>query len=216
MYLPGLSGFIGLDIDIGHADGKDGLQGFYRVMEILAGKPAGRLPSYLGELPRNFPCYTKTPRGGLHLLFKYGGECKAANLNAGEHCVELKYLNSGLSVGEKSEGSYVLYGDPADAPDLPPFLATLLNPQPKPAPRPQFRRGTKPGLENIVQKIWEKNGDRHNQNQKDFAWRCAYFGYGLEETLEFVKSRPDIFGDGRDTETVIRHAWNANTARVAS
>jgi hypothetical protein len=121
-----------------------------------------------------------------------------------------------LSLGEKTEGVYILCGDPADAPDLPLFLAALINPRPEPAPQPQFRRGTKPGLENITQKIREKNGDRHNQNQKDFAWRCAYFGYSLDETLEFVKSRPDVFGDDQDTETVVRHAWSANTARAAS
>jgi hypothetical protein len=119
-------------------------------------------------------------------------------------------------LGEKAEGPYILCGDPADAPDLPPFLVELINPQPKPALRPQYQRGTKPGLESIARKIQEKNGDRHNQNQKDFAWRCAYFGYGFEETLEFVKANPNIFGTGADMETVIRHAWNANTARVAS
>jgi hypothetical protein len=214
MYLPGLSGFIGLDIDIGHAGGKDGLRGFYRVMETLAGKPTERLPSFLRDLPHNFPCYTRTPRGGLHLLFKYAGICKTANLNSGENGVEVKHLNSCLSLGEKAEGIYILCGDPADAPGLPPFLAGLLNPHPE--PQPQFRRGTKPGLESVARKIREKNGDRHNQNQKDFAWRCAYFGYGLAETLEFVKGRPDIFGDGLDTEAVIRHAWRANTARAAS
>jgi hypothetical protein len=148
-----MSGFIGLDIDIGHSDGKDGLQGFYRVMETLAGKSMERLPSFLRDLPRNFSCYTRTPRGGLHLLFKYTGECKTANLNAGEYGIEIKYLNSGLSLGEKAEGAYVFCGDPADAPDLPPFFVELINPQPKASPQPQFRHGAKPGLEKILDGI---------------------------------------------------------------
>jgi hypothetical protein len=215
MYCPDLSGFIGLDIDIGHADGKDGLQGFYRVMETLAGKPAERLPSYLRDLPRNFPCYAKTPRGGLHLLFKYSGGCKTANLNTGEYGIEIKYLNSGLSLGEKAEGIYTLYGDPTDAPDLPPFLVELINPQPKAQPRVTAYRqhNNKPSLEKILDKVLTLSGG-HNSRQKDFAWRCAYFGYSLEETLELVKSRPDVFGDDSDTDTVIRHAWTANTVRA--
>jgi hypothetical protein len=216
MYLPGMAGFIGLDIDLGHVDGRDGLQGFYRAMEILAGKPAERLPSCLRCLPRNFPCYTRTPRGGLHLLFRYSGACKAANLNAGEYGVEVKYLNSCLSLGEKAEGVYVLYGDPLDAPELPPFLVELINPQPKVQPRAMACKqyGGKPGLEKIMDKVLTSGGG-HNARQKDFAWRCAYFGYGFGETLEFVKNRPDIFGEDPDTEAVIRHAWSANTARVS-
>ncbi|MDR0587281.1 MAG: bifunctional DNA primase/polymerase [Treponema sp.] len=217
MYLPGLCGYIGLDIDVGHADGKDGLQGFYRVMETLAGKPAERLPSYLRDLPRNFPCYTRTPRGGLHLLFRYCGPCKAANLTAGECNIEIKYQNSGLSLGEKAEVAYTLCGDPIDAPDLPLFLAELINPQPKPAPQPErFRRNSgKPDLQKIADKVIE-TGSGHNDYQKKFAWRMAYFGYSLEETLEFVKSRPDVFGSDQDTETVVRHAWQANTARATA
>jgi hypothetical protein len=135
MYLPGLSKFIGLDIDRGHAGGKDRLRGFYNVTEALAGKPMERLPSHLRDLPSNFPCYTSTPSGGLHLLFKYDGPCRVLNLNTGEYSLEIRYLNSCLSLGETSEGSDILYGDPVDAPDLPPFLAELINPRPNEQPR---------------------------------------------------------------------------------
>jgi hypothetical protein len=216
MYLPAMAKYIGLDIDVNHRDGKDGLHGFYNVLECLAGKTADRLPSFLRDMPHNLPCYTKTPRSGLHILFKYSGACKVSNLTHGDSNLEVKYSASGLSLGEKTEGAYVLHGDPADAPDLPLFLAALINPQPKPSPQPRYRPGTKPGLENIMLKIQEKNGDRHNQNQKDFAWRAAYFDYGLEEVLDFVKNHPDVFGNDPDTAVVVRHAWRANTARVTA
>jgi len=135
-YLPGLSGFVGADIDCGHADGRNGLVGFYEIMKFLAGKTSYRLPYYLRDIPHNFPCFVETPSGGYHLLFRCFGQCKVANLKYGEHNFEIKYLNGGLSLGEKQNGSYILRGNPMDAPELPPFLAGLINPQPKPTSQP--------------------------------------------------------------------------------
>jgi hypothetical protein len=130
MYLPGMSSFIGLDIGIG----------FYKVLETMAGKPVERLPSYLRDLPHSFPCYGRTPQGGLHLLLRYDGTCGVTNLSAGKHGVGIKHLNSGLLLGETIDGACALYGDPADAPDLPPFLAELVDQRPKPAPNLRYRQ----------------------------------------------------------------------------
>jgi len=126
-YLPGLSGFVGFDIDRNHADGRDGLIGFYEVMRGLTGKTLDRLPCYLRDIPHNLPCFIESPSGGYHPLFKRSGQCKAANLKYGEHNLEIKYLNGGLSLGEKQNGAYILRGTPKDAPELPPFLAELIN-----------------------------------------------------------------------------------------
>jgi hypothetical protein len=220
MYLPGSAGYIGFDIDVGHADGRDGLAGFYNIMESLAGKKPERLPLFLRDLPRDFPCYVETPSGGLHLLFRYAGQCKRAEIVSGENKenkIEIKHLNSCLSLGEKKNGPYTLAGDPLDAPDLPLFLAELINPRPAPVTAMPAHRhwNGKPGLEQILQKLLPETAG-HNDAQKRFAYRAAYFGYGFEETLSFVKSRADGFGDGGDTETVVRHAWGANTGRAAS
>ena len=219
-YLPALSGFIGFDIDLGHADGKNGLIGFYQVMQRLAGKASSRLPRYLRDLPNNFPCYVETPSGGLHLLFKYSGLCKAANLLNDEARVEVKYLNSGLSLGEKQNGFYILRGDPFDALELPPFLIELVNPKPKSEIKPEVYQQKekikgKPSLEKILARVVTESSG-HNDAQKKFAWRAAYFGYEVNETLLFVKSRPDVFGSGRDTETVINHAFKSNPSRAAT
>ncbi|MCL1812979.1 MAG: bifunctional DNA primase/polymerase [Treponema sp.] len=215
-YLPGLSGFIGFDIDRNHADCKDGLIGFYEIMRNLAGKPPERLPYYLRDIPHSFPCYTETPSGGWHLLFKFSGQCKTTNLTYEEHNLEIKYLNSGLSLGEKPNGVYAIRGNPMDAPELPPFLVELINPQPKPVPQPvRYQGKNKPGLEKILDRVLAESAG-HNDAQKKFAWRAAYFGHGLGEVLDFVKSRPDTFGNDTDTETVVNHAWASNMARAAS
>jgi hypothetical protein len=220
MYLPGSAGYIGFDIDVGHADGRDGLAGFYNIIEALAGKKPDRLPRFLRDLPHNFPCYIETPSGGLHLLFRYAGQCKKAEIVYGEgkeNKIEIKYLNSCLSLGEKQNGPYTLVGDPLDAPALPPFFAGLVNPKPVPPPSvPAYRRRNgKPGLEQILQKLLPETAG-HNDAQKRFAFRAAYFDYGLEETMSFVKSRPDIFGTDSDTDTVVRHAWSANRERITA
>jgi hypothetical protein len=130
------------------------------------------------------------------------------------HKLEIKYLNSGLSLGEKQNGAYVLRGDPQDTPELPPFLVALINPQPKPEPQRQKYQGkSKPSFEKILDKVLISSAG-HNDVQKKFAWRAAYFNYGLEDVLRFVKSRTDVFGNDTDTEAVIRHAWNSNKERV--
>jgi hypothetical protein len=214
LYLPGLSGYIGFDIDRGHADGKDGLAGVYEIMLNLAGKRPERLPYYLRDLPNNFPCNVETPFGGLHLLFKYCGPCKMANIIHGDNKLEVMYLNHTLSLGEKQKGTYVLYGDPLDAPELPPFLIELINPQSKLTLQvSKYQKRGKPSLDQILTKVLvTSNGN--NDTQMKFAWRTAYFGHPLDEVLAFVMSHPDAFGNGSDTEIVIKHSWHSNTARV--
>jgi len=214
-YLPGLSGFVGLDIDCGHADGRDGIADFYKVLEGLSEKTKDRLPSFLKDVPYNFPCYVETPSGGYHLLLKYGGQCKLANLVFEGAKIEVKCMNSMLSLGEKQNGIYTLRGNLANAPEMPRFLAELINPPPKPEPGPvTHRRGQKLDLEKIAERIIADSAG-NNDRQKKFAWRAAYFGYGLNDVLSFVKLRTDIFGNDTDTETVINHAWHSNTARAS-
>jgi len=215
-YLPGLSGFAGLDIDCGHADGRDGVADFYKVVEGLAGKNKDRLPSFLKDIPHSFPCYVESPSGGFHLFLKYTGECKTANLVFEGAKIEIKYMNSMLSLGEKQNGVYVLRGWPSDAPEMPRFFVELVNPQPKPKPAPASYYGRQAqSLEKLLDKVL-RDAAGNNDRQKKFAWRAAYFGYGIEEVLSFVKSRSDVFGNDADTESVVNFSWRANTGRAAS
>jgi len=215
-YLPGLSGFVGLDIDCGHADGADGIADFYKVIEGLACKNKDRLPSYLKDIPHSFPCYVESPSGGCHLFLKYSGDCKISNLVFEGAKIEIKYMNSMLSLGEKQNGVYILRGSPDNAPEMPRFFAELINPQPKPKPAPTacYSRQTQ-SLEKLLDKVL-RDAAGNNDRQKKFAWRAAYFGYGIDEVLSFVKSRSDVFGSDADTESVVNHAWRANTGRATA
>ena len=162
--------------------------------------------------------FCRNSGGGLHLLFKYTGPCKMANIVHDDHRLEIKYLNSCLSLGEKQNGIYVLRGDPLDVPELPPFLIELVNSQPKPRPeshRRVYRLHGKYSLEKILDRVLAISAG-NNDTQNKFAWRAAYFGHALEEVLAFVKSRPDDFGNGSDTETVVRHSWHSNKERAVS
>jgi hypothetical protein len=213
-YLPGLSNICGLDIDRNHADGRDGIADFYKVIEKLAGKTKDRMPRYFKNIPESFPCYTETPSGGLHILLKFNGQCKIANLVYEGAKIEIKHLSSMLSLGRKENGVYVFRGDLADAPEMPRFLAELISPPPKQRPSPKANYGEKRvNLEKILDKVLTDSAG-HNDRQKKFAWRAAFFGYGIEEVLSFVKSRPDVFGKGADTETVINHSWRSSKQRA--
>jgi hypothetical protein len=78
-----------------------------------------------------------------------------------------------------------------------------------------YRREGKPDFEKILDKVLAVSSG-HNDAQKRFAWRAAYFGYKLDEVLYYVKARPDVFGNDADTEIVINHAWSSNKERAAS
>jgi hypothetical protein len=212
--IPWLNNFLWFDIDLNHADGRDGLADFYEVMEA-AGKPRMALPSYLQDIPNSFPCHTETPSGGIHLPFKYSGPCKEAFLKSGEAKIEVKYFAAGIACGEKPKGPYVLHGNPMDAPDLPAFLVELLNPAPKAYPRRFTRQYSDKG--HSLDKLGDKvcmSVSGHNERQKNFAWRAAYFGYTLDETITFVLNNPADFGEDSDTVRVVTKAWSTNAGRA--
>jgi hypothetical protein len=98
---------------------------------------------------------------------------------------------------------------------LPPFLAELLNPAPKVYPQRFTRQYSDKGhnLDKLKDKVCREAGG-HNERQKNFAWRAAYFGYSLDETLSYVKNNPADFGTDPDTVQVVSKAWNTNPQRA--
>lgn len=88
--------FLVLDIDRNHHNGGDGLAALYKHLESI-GKPRALLPAFMQNIDQGqFPFYTQTPSGGLHLYFKYTGPYVTGSLAPD---VELKNLQ--VSAGWK-------------------------------------------------------------------------------------------------------------------
>ncbi|MDR1534824.1 MAG: bifunctional DNA primase/polymerase [Planctomycetota bacterium] len=208
LFLPAAAGLVGLDIDRGHADGVDGLAQFYQ----LFGR--GSLPAMLRNLEvGSFPCYTKTPRGGFHVLFKYSGP--PLHPYRGILCpgVEVKTGRLGLTAPGSMKGGrpYVLFGNLGDAPPLPPFLAAAIAAKTAPRSLPSRRQRVAPWgrlghripLERLAGEAINTAGGAHHFSQLNFASRAKRCGYDADDVLAHVAANPDTFGTGRDTESTI-------------
>ena len=65
-------------------------------------------------------------------------------------------------------------------------------------------------LANQAVSAYNGNHDR----QVSFAWRACRCRFSATETLTYVKSRPDIFGEDRDTETTIMSVFRNNGGNI--
>jgi hypothetical protein len=121
LFLPEKAGLIGIDVDVGHADGVDGLNEFYRMFGRVS------LPAMLRNVEAgSFPCFTETPSGGWHLLFRQNGPAlKPCLLCPG---CEIKVGRLGLTAGGSEKGGkpYILHGSLQNIPPLPTFLAAAI------------------------------------------------------------------------------------------
>jgi hypothetical protein len=207
-----------LAVDIDRKPGKtDGLETFYRIF------PKETLPATLRNLPVSFPCYVQTPTGGYHLYFKYEGpEMKLRELAPG---VEIKEWQITCPGSRRENGDYPLHGELSAAPPLYGLLidaieetkrrkerekAERLKPRTRAAAdRPmQFNkpRITLDDLANEAVKAYSGNHDR----QVSFAGRAYRCKFSGAETLAYVKSRSDIFGNDKDTDNTIRSVFRDN------
>ena len=122
---PGQGGFICLDLDRNHKDGKDGLQELVNVFRAN-GLP---LPGIFKDLEGgSFPCYTLTPSGGMHLYFRYRGIRQYIHQYPAP-AVELFHFGSTLAAPgsiKEGKGGYTLMGSLDDAPLFPGALERLL------------------------------------------------------------------------------------------
>jgi hypothetical protein len=142
-FIPKEYGYVVLDIDRGHTSGGDGAENFYKWLET-AGIYRPQLPSYLQDFSR-FPCYTATPSGGIHLIFKAAKPETRSTLETLDTekqltdtltaDVELFYSKPITAAGSaKENGEYVLYGDLAAAIELDPILLRRVKKAEKPKP----------------------------------------------------------------------------------
>jgi hypothetical protein len=210
--------FLVLDVD--RKSGKlDGLEIFYQIF------PKETLPAELQDLPQSFPCYVKTPSGGFHLYFKYAGpELKLSNLGPSVEAKEFQITPPGSC---KENGEYILHGELNNAPLLYGLIIDAIEeakrkkeqakeerskPRTKAvADRPMRFEKPRITLDDLANEAIAAYAGNHNR-QVSFsgrAYRCGFYG---AETLSYVKSRSDIFGNGADTENTILSVFRDNGA----
>jgi len=199
-FLPQAAGLLCLDID--HKNGKEGIKEFYSWAE-RQGKPRHLLASYLQNIPDSFPCYVQTPSGGFHLYFKYNGDKpQKRQLSPDTPAVEIKYGAPGLtSPGSyKDNKPYILHGEIENAPPLPAFIITAIEPSKQKAPAyvsqtDNKKQYGKPSWEKI--KEWTEK-DNPGSGRNDMAFNLARHarnhGYTEVETITALRCEPSLEG----------------------
>jgi hypothetical protein len=207
-----------LVIDIDRKVGKpDGLEAFYRMF------PMETLPAELRGLPGSFPCYTLTPSGGFHLFFKNEGpEVKLRELAPG---VEIKEIQITCPGSRREDGEYILYGELNNAPPLYGLIIDAIEgvkrrkeqvkaERTKPrtraaADRPVQYEKPRITLDDLAHEATAAHAGHHDR-QVSFAGRAYRCKFSGAETLTYVKSRTDIFGNGTDTENTVLSVFRDN------
>ena len=207
-----------LAVDIDRKPGKiDGLETFYRIF------PKETLPATLRDLPGSFPCYVQTPTGGFHLYFQYSGpELKLRELAPG---IEIKEWQITAPGSRRENGDYPLHGDLSAAPPLYGLFIDAIEEakrkkeqvkaersQPKvktAADRPMQFEKPRITLDNLADEAVSAHAGNHDR-QVSFAGRACRCKFSGSEALAYVKSRPDIFGNDKDTESTILSVFRDN------
>ena len=207
-----------LVIDIDRKPGKpDGLEAFYKMF------PKETLPEELSNLPDSYPCYTETPLRGFHLFFKYTGpELKIRELAPS---VEVKEFQITCPGSSREDGDYVLHGELENAPPLYGLIIDAIEgvrrqkeqakeertpKKNKAAAHPaQFEKPRRITLDDLADEATAAHGGNHDR-QVSFSGRACRCKFSGAETLAYVKSRPDIFGNDTDTENTIMSVFRDN------
>jgi hypothetical protein len=208
-----------LAIDIDRKPGKaDGLETFYRLF------PRETLPAELRDIPQSFPCYVLTPSGGFHLYFRYEGpELKLRELAPGVEVKEWQITAPGSS---RETGDYILHGGLNNAPPLYGLLIDAIEetrkkrerekeertkPRTRAAADRPMRQCIKPSitLDDLAREALTAYAGNHDR-QVSFSGRACRCKYSGAETLAYVKSRPDIFGNDNDTANTVMSVFRDN------
>jgi len=207
-----------LVIDVDRKPGKaDGLETFYRLF------PRQTLPAELLNLPEAFPRYVTTPSGGFHLYFKYTGpELKLRELAPGVEVKEWQITAPG-SCCEK--GDYILHGELNNAPPLYGLIVDAIEAAKRKKEREKEER-QKPKsrtraaadmqftqsritLDDLAHEAVAAYAGNHDR-QVSFAGRACRCKFSGADTLSYVKSRADIFGNDPDTDNTILSVYKGN------
>ena len=212
-----------LAVDIDRKPGKvDGLEIFYRLF------PRETLPAELRGLPESFPCYTLTPSVGFHLYFRYEGpELKLRELAPGIEIKEWQITCPGSR--RENNGEYILHGELDKAPPLYGLIIDAIEeakrkkeqakaerskPRTKAAAdRPMRFTQPRIALDDLADEATAAHAGNHDR-QVSFAGKACRCKFSGAETLAYVKSRADIFGNDTDTENTVLSVFHDNGGRL--
>jgi hypothetical protein len=211
-----LGRFVVVDIDR-HPGKADGLETFYKLW------PPEILPAELQDISGgSFPCYVQTPSGGYHLYFHYQGpKLKLLELAPG---IEIKEWQITAPGSRKGNGDYILHGEFVDAPPLYGLLIDRIEEMKQKKEREKAERA-KPRTHVAADRpmrytpritLDDLAGEAetacagHHDRQVSFAGRAYRCKFSGAETLAYVKTNPNIFGNDTDTENTILSVFRDN------
>lgn len=213
IFTPKEAGLLCIDIDKGHADGIDGLKNFEA---WLKDKGLDQAPLFK-DLSR-FPCYTKTPSGGLHLYFSFAGNIQtSASIVPG---VEIKYNGLSLTAGGslKNGKLYSLQGSIKNAPLLPGLLSIefskTLKAEPPSKQKSHLRKSLKYDTkeyttDQLLDYARQDAGGGTHNTIFYMAKRLKTAGYSEYETIKAIEATPEHLNrnDKHDTKTCIQSVY---------
>jgi hypothetical protein len=224
-FIPAMYNLVIIDLDRGsdHANQADGINNFKSVLTRLKLDAANPI---FKDFPNNFPCYVKTPSGGLHVYFKcynkLTGKTDAHKTNAQN--IELKYNSKVTTAGSSTaKGKYLLFGTLDDIPEIPLNLLFEFYRAPEPETKPakwktgqtwqQFKKKT---LYNKTLQEIEKETDQQAGRTSAHNWilvfagKAARFAYPLQDTINYVFGHEIHIKrkDKADTRHEIQDAYN--------
>lgn len=144
-FIPAVNNIVIIDLDKGngHANKTDGIKNFIDL--VSNAKLNDKLRGYLSNFPANYPCYTQTQSGGLHLYFKasyitpeIAKRFDNTTLNAKN--IELKYNTKVTAAGSVYNGkAYTMHGNLTNRPEMTLDLLDLLTKTPQTAPKKSYK-----------------------------------------------------------------------------
>ena len=192
-FIPQQAGIVVFDLDRGHADGADGIRGFYEYLKAQ-GKP---LPSYLQSIEQH-PARMDTPSGGLHLYFRTHkkGDTVSPFRNPGTPGIDLLAGTKPATApgSSKPAGEYIFHGDLHQIPPLPVILERWITPPPKKR-RIHFTTGkpeTAPDPAKLMEWAIRDSGKGGRNNLCfEYALRAARYNYTMQDTIAHLQQSPD-------------------------
>lgn len=193
-FVPGKNNLFVIDIDRGntHANKSDGISNF---MQLIENAGLGNRNCFI-HFPENFPCYTQTPNGGLHLYFKdsYITHETAGRFDSNilkSKNIEMKYNTKVTAAGSVLNGrEYVMRGKLNAVQNITlDILDALIKEKPK---KTQYRHFEKKAggkwndtPEGIISKATELYG---NEGNHDFIYRTAVLFHNAGMSKDIAES----------------------------